>query len=107
MDDDFLEHPRQRLRFYSEHVLLLLLDALFMLIWLGIQALYHLASEWIIDNMGVGFVDLTVKLCFDIAFASITFIVVIKTIWKAHKPRRRRSSRDQHESPEDETHGHS
>ena len=48
------------------------------------QALYHVVSEWIIEQAGFGLVDRVVKLCFDIAFGAITFFWVVRTVWRVH-----------------------
>ena len=85
MPDDFLEPPRKLLREYAQHLLLVALDVLFMLGWLGLQALYHIASEWIVGQLGLGPIDKAVKLGFDATFAALTFFWVVRTVWIVHK----------------------
>ena len=82
--DDFLEPPKRMAKEYVQHALLLLLDVIFMLFWVGLQAGYHVASEWIIENAGFGVVDRTVKFCFDVAFGLTTFFWVVRTVWRVH-----------------------
>lgn len=84
-EEEFLEQPKKLMKEYVQHGLFLLLDVVFMLFWVAMQALYHVVSEWIIEQAGFGLVDRAVKLCFDIAFGAITFFWVVRTVWRVHR----------------------
>jgi hypothetical protein len=90
MSNDFLGPPRKLAKEYAQHLLLVGLDVLFMLGWVSLQAAYHFASDWIVEHVGLGAVDKTVKVGFDIVFASITFFWVVSTVWKVHRDAHKR-----------------
>ncbi len=83
-EEDFFEPPKRMFWEYLKHLALIFLDILFMLAWVGFQAIYHWASELIIEKIGLGPIDRVVKTVFDLAFAGMTFFWVVRTIWKVH-----------------------
>jgi hypothetical protein len=81
----FWHEPWKRGQTYLQHLVLIVLDLAFFLAWMVLASLFHLAKEWLIQNMGLSPADRVAEVLIEILFALLIFSVVAKTVWDTHR----------------------